>query len=144
MNYNNSNNRYTAPKPATGTSAVLCVAALALAIGAANTHAQNQGAGARALEEVIVTATRREESIQSIATSIQAVTGPIWITVAFTALPKLLKPCRVLTFSSPKVPPAQAFISAVSAPPAPVLPTLLSGWWLTVYTNCVRELCLPN
>lgn len=39
------------------------------------THTQAQGSEIRSLEEVIVTATRRESSIQSVATSIQAVTG---------------------------------------------------------------------
>lgn len=52
----------------------LCVAVFSAAMGCA-THTLAQGSEVRSLEEVIVTATRRESSIQSVATSIQAVTG---------------------------------------------------------------------
>lgn len=57
-----------------GKRTALCLAIVTAALGCATqTHAQDNEL--RSLEEVIVTANRREESIQSIATSIQAVTG---------------------------------------------------------------------
>lgn len=57
-----------------GKRSALCLAVLGGAMGfVPQLHAQ--GNEVRSLEEVIVTANRREESIQSIATSIQAVTG---------------------------------------------------------------------
>lgn len=60
----------------TAPASAVCLAALALAMGStATAQTSSQGSNVRSLEEVIVTATRREESIQSIATSIQAVTG---------------------------------------------------------------------
>lgn len=76
MRYPSSISCKSAPRKITGPSSLLCLAALTLATGGtASVHAQEQGSNVRSLEEVIVTATRREESIQSIATSIQAVTG---------------------------------------------------------------------